>query len=384
MKLSAKADQDYISMKKLFYLAIFVFVIVDLSTASESIRIAAIFSQTGEASSISDEHLITVRFAVDEINNNGGILGKRIELIELDNKSTALGSRQAAIRAVNEKVVAVLGSSWSSHALGMALVLQEAGIPMLTPTATNPKVTEVGDFIFRTCFIDTFQGEVLANFAYNYLKARHVAILTNTDQIFSIELAKQFYYSFNSLNGKIVAELDYVENMTNYGDLINKLMQYNFDAVFLPGYTRDSALIIKRARALGLDSVFLGGDGWSHLMYNYAPESLNNTYYLTHWHASQSDKRSIAFLNKIKTLYSDEEINAGMALAYDMVYLLADAIERAHSTDRDRIRDALASTTAFIGVTGKIKYDKNRNPIKPAVIVKFENGSSISVKRVEP
>lgn len=371
-------------MKTLAYFAVFVFIIVDLSAAAESIKIAAIFSQTGEASSISYEHLITVRFAVDEINKNGGILGKRIELIELDNGSTALGSRQAALRAVNEGVTAVLGGSWSSHALGMAPVLQKAGVPMLTPTATNSKVTEVGNYIFRVCFIDTFQGEILAKFAYNELKARRIAILTNTDQIFSIELAKQFIHFINLLNGEITVELDYIEDMTNYENLINKLMQYNFDIVFLPGYIRDSAQIIKKARTMGLDSIFLGGDGWSHLMYKYAPESLDNTYYLTHWHTSQNDEKSISFLKKIKTLFPDEEINAGMALSYDMVYLLADAIERAQSTDRKLIRESLADTTEFIGITGEIKYDKNRNPIKPAVILEFENRTSTFVKQIVP
>ncbi|THB77502.1 MAG: ethanolamine utilization protein EutJ, partial [Desulfobacteraceae bacterium] len=160
------------------------------------IRVAAIFSMSGEAVAISIEHLTTTRFAVDEINARGGILGRPIELIELDNESTPLGARRAAMEAIRLGVSAVVGGSWSSHALGMATPLQQAKIPTLSPTATNPKVTRVGNYIFRVCFIDSFQGHMLAQFAHQELNAEKVAVLTNVDQVYAIGLSRQFIKSF--------------------------------------------------------------------------------------------------------------------------------------------------------------------------------------------
>ena len=370
-------------MKITVYSALLFLVISAFSPALDTIKIAAVFSITGEAASTGDEHLVTARYAVKEINNNGGVLGRQIELIEFDNESTSLGSRQAAKTAVKKEISAAFGGSWSSYVLAMAPVFQEVGVPLLTPVATNPEVTKTGKYIFRVCFIDQFQGNALARFAYNDLKARKIAVLTNSDQIFSISLSDEFIRSFTSSGGEITAELKYIENMSDYGDLIDKLVQSRFDAVFLPGYVRDSAQIIKTARNKGVTSVFLGGDGWSHLMYNYAPVSIENSYYITHWHKSMKDKKSRDFLEKMETIFPYDKINAGMALSYDMVYLLADAIERAGTDDREMIQKALASTESFTGVTGKISFNKNRDPVKPAVIVKFENRSSVFIKQIE-
>jgi len=352
--------------------------------AKDPIKIAAIFSMSGEVVAISIEHLMTVRLAVEEINANGGVLGRPIKLIELDNQSTALGAQAAAIEAVRQNVQAVVGGSWSSHALGMAKVLQTAKIPTLSPTATNPKVTKIGNYIFRTCFIDSFQGEMLARFVHEDLKLQKMVVLTNVDQIYSMDLSRQFIKSTRSFGGQISAEFDYIESLTQYKDLVARLLTYEFDAVMLPGYTRDSAQIIKTAREMGINKIFIGGDGWSHLMLNYAFKELNNCYYLTHWHKDLQDKKSIEFMDKIVQKFGRIKVNAGMALSYDTIYLLADAIQRARSTEPKAIRDALAKTRDFVGVTGRISYDKNRNPLKPAVILKFENGVSKLVKQIFP
>ena len=374
-------------MKVLISLILFFLLLPNFSNAasdSDVIKIAAIFSQTGEAAAISGEHLIAARFAVDEINHNGGVLGRKIKLIIFDNGSSALGSRQAAKAAVKADIVAVLGGSWSSHALGMAPVLQKAGIPMLSPTSTNPQVTAVGDYIFRACFTDTFQGKIAAKFAYDDLKKKRAVVLTNVDQVFSIELSKQFKKSFQELGGEIVDSLDYVENISGYGKLIEDLGRYQFDLIFLPGYTRDSAQIIKKSREVGIETTFLSGDGWSHLMYKYAPYSLENSYYLSHWDRSLGDRISIDFTRKISSVVAKNEVNGGTALAYDMVYLLVDAIRRAGTVDRKRIRDSLAETQDFVGVAGSIRFDKQGDPIKPAVVLKFDHGGVSLVKQVFP
>ncbi|HCY84004.1 MAG TPA: ethanolamine utilization protein EutJ [Desulfobacteraceae bacterium] len=352
--------------------------------AAKPVKVAAIYAMSGEAVAISFDHLLAVRIALEEINAAGGVLGRPIKLIELDNQSTALGSRKAAIEAVNMEVAAVVGGPWSSHAISMAKVLQPAKIPMISPIATNPKVTRIGEYIFRTCFIDAYQGQMLAQFAYEDLDATTVAVLTNVDQVYAIDLSEEFIKKFSALGGRVSARIDYIENLTHYGDLITELSQHEFDAVILPGYTRDSAQIIKAARKMGISTPVIGGDGWSPLMRNYAREELENCYYLTHWHKDLKNDKSVAFTQKAMEKLGQKSVMSGMALAYDSMYLLADAMRRAGTTEAKKLRDALANTRDFTGVTGRIVYDRHRNPVKPAVILKFENGDFTLFKQTIP
>jgi branched-chain amino acid transport system substrate-binding protein len=351
----------------------------------DTIRVAAVFSKSGEAMAISDEHLIVVRMAVAEINLQGGLLGRQIELLEFDNQSTGLGSQQAAKEVVKAGVCAVVGPSWSSHALAMAPILQAQQVPMITPTSTSPKVTQVGDFIFRVCFIDSFQGDILAGFAAGDLKFSRVAVLVNTGYVYCTDLADRFRKAFKAGGGEIPISIDYSENLTDYAKMLGMLKGYEYDGLFIPGYSRDSAQIIKKAREMGIHCAILGGDGWSNLMYNYAPENaLSHTYYLSHWFKTVQDPASLAFVEKLRTVFDDDKINAGMALSYDSVYLLADAVRRAGSADPTQIRAALAATTDFRGVTGRISFGPDRNPVKPAVILQFKDGTSNLVKQYTP
>ncbi len=369
-------------MKKMILFFFLVLFSSNAWAAGDVIKIAAIFSQSGEAMQNSFEHLETVKIAVEEINQSGGILGKQISIIEIDNESNSLGSRRAAQKAVQENVVAVIGASWTSHALGMAPALQEAGIPMITPTATNPKVTEVGDYIFRICFVDAFQGKMLAKFLIQDLNVKKVAVLTNADQIFSIDLSQYFINEFRAFGQTVTTQLDYIETAPDFNNLVTELSEFKFDAVFIPGYTRDSAQIIKTIRKKGIHVPIIGGDGWSHRMLNYASQELDNTYYITHWHKEMTDKRSKAFINRILPLFDFSKVNAGMALSYDAVFLLADAITRAGVLEKDKIRQALEDTRNYEGVTGRINFDSQRNPIKSAVILKFDNNQTRVVKRI--
>lgn len=353
--------------------------------AKEPIKIAAIYAISGEAATISYDHLLATKIALQEINANGGILGRPIQLIELDNTSTALGSRKAAVEAVKQSVSAVIGGPWSSHAIAMARVLQNASIPMISPIATNPKVTDIGEYIFRTCFIDAYQGEILAQFVHGDLQVEKVVVLTNVDQVYSIDLSEEFIKKFKSFGGQVAVKIDYIENLTQYKDLIAELSMHDFEAIILPGYTRDSAQIVKTARNMGVYNPFIGGDGWSSIMLNYASEELNNCYYLTHWHRDLKNKKSVGFTKKVLNEVGGDKVTSGMALAYDTMFLLSDAIQRAGSDDPQKIRNALAQTKDFVGVTGRIVYDQNRNPIKkPSVILKFENGKLALFKQIIP
>ena len=231
-------------------------------SAAEPVKIAAIFAKTGDAATPNLMYFYGARLAVDEINRKGGLLGKPVELVELDNTSTALGSKAAAEQAVRNGVHAVIGGSRSSYALAMAQVLQEAGIPMISPTATIPELTLTGDYIFRTCFLDSFQGSVMASFALRDLKAKTAVVLTNTGNKYSIGLAKVFIEEYRKAGGKVLMEGEYLEDVTDFKSLLIQVNKLKPKVVFIPGYSKDTGHIMKTTSEMGIKLQYLGGDGW--------------------------------------------------------------------------------------------------------------------------
>lgn len=351
--------------------------------AEGTVKIAAVFPMTGEAVYTEPVELKGVRFAVQVLNERGGLLGKRIELLEFDDHSRALGAKQAGEQAVKAGVLAVIGSTWSSLSLGLAPVLQEARIPMITPVSTNPKVTQVGDYIFRACFSDPFQGTVMANFAYHDLKARRAVVLTNASEVYSEDLGKFFTDSFAQKGGKVLWEGKYLTSTTDFKPQIEKIKDYNPDVIFVPGGLRDSGYIIKQARVMGVKAHFLGGDGWSINIYQFAGKAADGGYYCAHWHMKSTNKQSQQFVKAYESKYGVLKEDA-LPLGYDAVMLLADAVKRANSLEPAKIRDALAATKGFKGVTGTITMNKDRDPIKSAVILKLQDGASNYFKTIEP
>lgn len=351
--------------------------------AEETIKIAGIFAKTGDASKSHLEQMRGAQFAVEELNQKGGILGKQIEWLEFDNQSTALGSKLVAQRAVKAGVIAVIGAPWSSHSLAMAPVLQEAKIPMIATAATNPKVTEVGDYIFRACFIDPFQGTVMANFSKNHLHAKTAVVLTKASA-YSEGLSRSFIEHFQKLGGQIVWQGDYLQEDTDFSNLLNGVKQHAPDVVFLPGNARDVAFIITQAYKLGITIPFLGGDGWSNRMFDYAkPEILAGHYYSAHWSRDIPTSRSQDFVKRYEAAKGQLRID-GIALAFDAVMLLANAMERANSWKPEKVRHALANTKNFPAITGDIMFNDQRNPIKSAVIFQFEGQTSRYFKSIAP
>ncbi len=356
------------------------------AVAAETIKIAAIFAKTGDAESSSSIYSLRgLNMAVEEINQQGGISGKHIEVIELDNQSTSIGSKIAASNAVKQNVCAVIGSAWSSHSLAMAPVLQKAGIPMISPISTNPKVTMEGDYIFRVCFTDPFQGKVMAQFARRDIKAETAAVLINTSSDFSMGLCEYFKGSFTQSGGKIVFEGKYLENATDFSDILNNVKKLKPDAVFLPGYLRDSSLVIKQAVKMGIKTVFMGGDGWGEPMIELAGDAVEGHFFSSHWHPDAPFPLSRQLMANYHRKYGEgEKLTRGLLLSYDAVMILADAIRRAGSLERNKIRDALALTKDFQSATGTITFDQNRDPLnKDAVILKFEKGKIVFVKTVK-
>ncbi|MBF0303148.1 MAG: ABC transporter substrate-binding protein [Desulfamplus sp.] len=358
--------------------------LTNVVVAAETIKVAAIMAKSGEAiqqlEGDTTPALVGIRYAIEDINKQGGVLGKQIELLEFDNKSMAIGAKLAAEEAVKAGVVAILGDVWSSHSLAVAPVAQAAKIPMISPMSTNPKVTLVGDYIFRVCFIDPFQGLVMANFAVDDLKAKSAVVLTNTTEAYSMGLADFFKDKFKQKGGEILWEGDYLSKTTDFTALLEKIKSLNPNVIFIPGAARESSYIIKQSREMGIKSTFLGGDAWFEAMWKYSGDAVEGSYYSSHWHPDIANELSKKFIQD----HNYTSAKAGVTLGYDAGMLLADAIRRANSFEPTQIRNAIASTQNFQGLTGKISFDSNRDPIKSAVILKFEKKKIVYYKSVEP
>ncbi len=348
--------------------------------AQESIKIASLYTFTGPAAK---PHLLSIqgiRFAVEEINTNGGVLGMELELIEIDTHSSPIGAKVAAEKAVQAQVTAMLGSSWSSHTLPAAKVAQANSIPLISSVSTNPDITEVGDYIFRVCFNDLYQGWAMAKFARQDLKLHRAVVFYDTTSDYSIGLASSFTKTFKRLGGDVLKGIPYKRRQPNLQDLVSQAAQFKPDVLFVPGHD-ESALILKEAQRLGLKAVLLGADGWDvESFYRMGGDQIQHSYFSTHWSEEITNEISRAFVRKYKRkgpIFSPEP------LAYDAVYLLADAIRRAGHTDHKAVRDALAQTHAFQGVTGKITLGPSGDPLKDIVIMELKNGTPHYLKQIQ-
>jgi len=323
--------------------------------------------------------------AVEEINNAGGVLGKKIKLLTEDDQSKPEEAATAVIKLITrDGVKAVIGEVASSRSLAAAPICQDNGVPMISPASTNPEVTKKGDYIFRVCYIDPFQGEVLAKFAYNSLGLRNVAILKDIKNDYSVGLAQFFEETFVGLGGKIVATQAYSEGDADFKAQLTSLKGANPEAVFVPGYYTEGALIVKQARELNMTMPIIGGDGWdSSKLVEIGGEALNGTYFSTHYASDDTNYMVKNFVTKYKERHN-ETPDAMAALGYDAGLILCDAISRAGSTEGAAIRDALAATRGFKGVTGTISIDENRNARKSAVIIAVADGKLQYKETIQP
>lgn len=349
------------------------------------VEIAVIVAKSGKAEAYGRAAVQGAQLAVDEINQAGGVLNHRIELVVLDNQSSALHARKAAQTAANRKVIGVVGAVWSTHSLAAAPVLQKNQIPMISPGSTAPEVTRIGDYVFRTCYTDEFQGELLADFAYKAIGNRRAAVLTNISETYSQILAKYFIAHFTHNGGEVIYKEGYMGNAIDFYAVLDPLRKLEPDVVFIPGYTRDSGLIIKQARTMNIDAIFLGGDAWETSVTDVAHGTLQGSFFSTHWHPKVPYQRSTVFISRFRTAFGDAPISAYAPLAYDALRLFADAIKRAKSLDKRKIRNALANTKQFKGATGRISFNANGDPVnKGASILKFNDGQWRFFKSFKP
>lgn len=354
--------------------------------AAEAIKIAAIFATSGIALANNTPHVQVVELAVEQINDRGGLLGRPIELILLDNKSSPIGSSMAARKAVQLNVAAVVGAAWSSHSLQMAPVLQKARIPMITGSSTNPRITRIGNYIFRAGFIDSFQARTMAQFARSDLKAKTAVVLEIINEEFSLTLAELFTRSFQEYGGQVMLKESYENNAVDFAGLLQQVKALQPDVVYAPGYARDCGLLIKQAVSMGIGTPFLGADGWAGpLIYDYGKTAVAGNYYSAHWHHDVQRPESDHLQQIYQHRYAGKIPHMNAPLTYDAVMLLADAIRRAGSIDPVRIRDALAATRGYQGATGTITFDENGDPInKPVVIMKLGKEAPGYFKTIQP
>ncbi len=318
-----------------------------------------------------------VRMAIEEANAKGGVLGKKIKLVTLDDRGDSAEAANAVSRLIDvEKVSALLGEVSSSLSLAGGRVAQRRKIPMISPTSTNPKVTEVGDYIFRVCFIDPFQGKVMATFARKNLKFDRVAILKDVKNDYSIGLADAFQKSFTELGGKIVAEQSYSQGDTDFSAQVTAVRGTGAQALFVPGYYSEVGSIARTADRLGLKVPLLGGDGWdSPDLFKIGGDAINGSYFSDHFAPDVATEKAKAFVANFTAKYGQAPTGLG-ALGYEAALVLIDSVARAGKTDPTAIRDAIAATKDFEGVTGKITLDAQRNAQKSAVVLKVDGGKA--------
>jgi branched-chain amino acid transport system substrate-binding protein len=343
-----------------------------------TIRIGVIGSLTGSEASFGTNTLKGIQLGAKELNARGGIGGKQVELITADDRGKPDEAALAARKLVSDsKVELIIGENASSLSLAMAPIAQEARVPMISPSSTNPLVTKAGDYIFRVCFIDPFQGTVMARFAAESLKVRKMAILRDVKNDYSVGLANYFAETFKKLGGEIVVDQSYSEGDVDFKAQLTAIRAKAPQAIFVPGYYTDVGLIARQAKELGITVPLMGGDGWdSPKLLEIGGPSVNGGYFSDHYSSENPDPIIQSFVHKYKDAYGDVPDAVGL-LGYDALMLFADAYGRAPKDNKTgpSIRDALAATHDFPAVSGKFTFDADRNPKKAAVVLKIQNGA---------
>nr|WP_243458231.1 ABC transporter substrate-binding protein [Sporosarcina sp. Te-1] len=332
-----------------------------------------------------------VQLAVEEINAAGGIDGKEIELISVDNKSDGQEATSGAIKLTDQdKVAAIIGAATSGNTIAQVEIANDKKTVLITPSGTSMVVTvnekgKLNDYAFRTTFIDPFQGTVAANFAINELGVKTAAVYGDNASDYAKGLGAAFIETFEAAGGKIVKEESYIAKDTDFRSTLTRIKSADPEFVYIPGYYEEVGLIVKQARELGIDVPLMGGDGWdSPTMVDLAgADALNNTFVTAAYSDEDPDPIIQNFVEAFKKKHK-EAPDGFSALGYDTVYLLKDAIERAGSTDSTKIKEALEQTKDFPLVTGALSIDENHNPVKSATILEYVDGQMKFNSKVNP
>jgi branched-chain amino acid transport system substrate-binding protein len=341
----------------------------------DAIIVGEYASLTGKEAAFGRSSHRGTELAVEEINKAGGVLGKQIKLVTEDTQSKEGESSTVVSKLISrDRAVAILGEVASGRSLEAGPICQQNKVPMISPSSTNPKVTQVGDYIFRVCFLDSFQGDVLARFGLTKLNAKRIAIMSDVSQSYSVGLAEHFRESFIPRGGQIVSDQKFSSGDTDFNAQLTAVKAANPEAIFVPCYYQEAGLIVRQARQLGIRVPLFGGDGWeAPELLEIGKEALEGCYYSTHFSPQADTPEAKKFVQAYQAKYS-EVPDAMAALGYDSAMILADAIKRAGGTAAQGLRDALAGTKEYQGVTGRTTIDANRDASKPATIVTIKDG----------
>lgn len=351
----------------------------------DTINIGEYASLTGATASFGTSSNNGATMVIDAANANGGVLGKKINLIIEDDQSKP-GEAATAVRKLisRDGVVALIGEIASSRSLEAAPIAQQSKIPMVSPGSTNQNVTKVGDYIFRVCFIDPFQGTVMAKFTLNSLKKTRVAVLTDVRQDYSVGLS-QYYKDYLTKNGgTVVSEQSYSSGDQDFKAQLTSIKAGNPEAIFVPGYYNEVGLIARQARELGITVPIMGGDGWdSPTLTQIGGAAMENTFFSNHFSVEDQNPVIQDFVRNYRERYKKDP-DGMAALGYDAAKVLLEAMTRAGSSEPAKVRDALAATVDFQGVTGKISIDPERNATKPAVVLAIKDGGFHFAETIAP
>jgi branched-chain amino acid transport system substrate-binding protein len=373
-------------IKRLFLLVIGLCVTAaGLAFAQDTIKVGEFGSLTGENASFGISQNNGVKMAVEEINDGGGVLGKKIDLIVEDNQ-TKQGETTTIVRKLisQDHVVAIIGEVASSKSLEAAPICQASKIPQIATAATNPRVTQVGDYIFRVCFTDDFQAVVIARFVLEKLQLKNIAFMTDVKQDYSVGLTNIAKDYLAKNGGNIVKEQSYSSGDKDFRAQLTDIKSANPDVIIITGYYPEAALIAKQARQLGITATFVGGDGWDGTsLIPVGGKAVEGAFFSNHFSVEDKSPLVQDFVQKYKAKYNAVP-DAFAALGYDATKILADAIKRAGTTDSEKLKDAIQDTENFPGVSGNITIGKDRNAQKSAVIITIKDGAYKYAETIEP
>ncbi len=379
-------------MRNLFYGISILFAAIIIGSAGcnksseNEILIGEYESLTGAEATFGISSTNGLKLAVEEINSSGGLLGKQIKLITYDDQGKPSEAATVVQKLINkDRVVAIIGEVASSRSKAGAQICQSSKMPMVTPASTNPEVTAIGEYIFRVCFIDPFQATVMSKFALNSLKIKRVAVLQDVKNAYSTGLADFFIKQFKEMGGEIIEVQSYSAGDKDFKAQLTAIKSKNPEGIFIPGYYTDVGLIAIQAREIGITQPLFGSDGWESekLTEGKAKDALEGCFFSTHVSSEDPSPQIQNFIKKYKEKYNMMP-DAMSFLAYDAGMIMFDAIKRAGSIEADKIREALSKTTNFVGVTGTISINEQRNAIKPAVILEIKDGKFKYKETVQP
>jgi branched-chain amino acid transport system substrate-binding protein len=362
-----------------------------VNSNTSQLKVGLNYELSGNVASYGQSLVGGIELAFEEMNKNGGVLGKQIEAVKLDNKSESTEAANVSTRlATRDKVVAILGPATSGNTKAASPAAIQNKVPLVSASATADDVTvdsngKVREYIFKTCFSDSFQGVMMSNFAFNDLKAKKAVVLVDSTSDYSKGLAKNFEDTYAKLGGQVVGKEAYQAKETDFKAVLTKIKGLNPEVLFLPGYYEEAGLIIRQARELGLNVPVLGGDGYESpkLTELAGKDALNKVYYTTAYSSQDTSPEVVKFNDAFKKKYGKEP-DAFNALGYDMAYLVADALKRGGAADPVKLKTALETTKDFKGVTGTVTIDKTHNVVKSVTVIEMKSGVPTFLKKLNP